>query len=238
MRLAIQSNLILNGGYEIQKIPYHIVEGLPDNPDQFQMYKLTQDGGKRWQSNDLNNAINEGFYYALGSALNVPIANRNYMVDVKRQENTQIIEILQVTYESSTTTNMYFRRYSTAGGTWNARTKIRLPSEVQLGKVFTDTGKTLSLTSPDLDALTQSGFFYVTNSTNSPFNEFGGTTNGFADVLVHDHTNTQIKQIFTAYGSSRMFTRINNKGVWTRWKELSALTARTEYVDIMLANGA
>lgn len=222
----------------MQKVPYHMVEGLPDNPNQFQMYKLTQDGGKRWQSTDLNNAINEGFYYALGSAFNVPIANRNYMVDVKRQENPEIIEILQVAYESSTTTtNMYFRRYSTAGGNWNAWTKMPLPSEVQIGKVFTDTGKTLSLTNPDLDALTQSGFFYVTNSTNGPFNEFGGTTNGFVDVLVRDHTNTQIKQIFTAYGSSRMFTRINNDGVWTRWKELSALTATTEYVDITLAGG-
>ncbi|WP_236624220.1 pyocin knob domain-containing protein [Exiguobacterium antarcticum] len=202
------------------------------------MYKLTQDGGKRWQSTDLNNSTNEGFYYASGSALNIPISGRSYMVDVKNNVGEFITDILQVAYESSTSvTNMYFRRYSTAGGTWNSWVKIPLPSEVQLGKVFTDSGKTLSLTSPDLDALTQSGFFYVTQSTNGPSVEFGVTTNGFLDVLVRDHSNVQVKQIFTTFDSSRIFTRINNTGVWTRWKELSALTATTEYTDITLING-
>ena len=217
----------------MQKVPYHMVEGLPDNPDQFQMYKLTQDGGARWQTTNLNTAIKEGLYYAASTATNLPVPGRPYLVDVKQNGN----EVIQVAYENQNDgTNCYTRRYS--GSAWNAWVKTPLPSEVQLGKVFTDAGKTLSLTNPDLDALTQSGFFYVTNSTNGPFNEFGGTTNGFLDVLVRDHSNVQVKQIFTAYGSSRMFTRINNEGIWTRWKELSALTATTEYVDITLANGA
>lgn len=217
----------------MQKVPYHMVEGLPENPDQFQMYKLTQDGGTRWPSTDLNTAIKEGFYYAAGTTSNLPVPGRPYLVDVKQNGS----DVIQNAYENQNDgTNRYTRRYS--GSTWSAWVKTPLPSEVQLGKVFTDTGKTLSLTSPDLDALTLSGFFYVTNSTNGPFNEFGGTTNGFVDVLVRDHANIQIKQIFTAYGSSRMFTRINNEGIWTRWKELSALTATTEYIDITLANGA
>lgn len=136
------------------KVPYVMVEGLPENPDQFQLYKLTQDGGKRWQSTDLNNAINEGFYYASSTALNIPVSGRSYMVDVKNNVGEFITDVVQVAYESSTAvTNTYFRRYSTAGGTWNAWTKIPLSSEVQLGKVFTDAGKTLSLTSPDLDTL-------------------------------------------------------------------------------------
>lgn len=215
------------------KVPYSMVEGLPDNPDLFQLYKLTQDGGARWLSTNLNTAIKEGFYYAAGTASNLPVPGRPYLVDVK-QNGTDVI---QVAYENQNDgTNRYTRRYS--GSTWNAWVKTPLPSEVQLGKVFTDTGKTLSLTSPDLDTLVQSGFFYVTQSTNGPSVEFGVTTNGFLDVLVRDHSNVQVKQIFTTFDSSRMFTRINNAGVWTRWKELSALTATTEYTDITLANGA
>lgn len=215
------------------KVPLAMIEGLPSSPDDFQLYKLTQDGGARWQSTNLNTTTKEGFYYAAGTATNLPVPGRPYLIDVKQNAN----EVIQIAYENQNDgTNRYTRRYS--GSTWSAWVKTPLPSEVQLGKIFTDTGKTLSLTSPDLDTLVQSGFFYVTQSINGPSVEFGVTTNGFLDVLVRDHSNVQVKQIFTTFDSSRMFTRINNAGVWTRWKELSALTATTEYIDIPLANGA
>lgn len=68
--------------------------------------------------------------------------------------------------------------------------------------------------------------------------EFGVTTNGYVEVFTRDDTDPFISQRYTTYNDGRIFIRVNNNGIWTRWKELSALTATTEYTNITLANGA
>ncbi|MCY1690758.1 hypothetical protein OVA29_08830 [Exiguobacterium sp. SL14] len=83
----------------MQKVPYHMVEGLPENPDQFQMYKLTQDGGARWTTTNLSTAIKEGLYYAASTAINLPVPGRPCFVDVKQNGN----EVIQVAYENQDT---------------------------------------------------------------------------------------------------------------------------------------
>lgn len=72
------------------KVPYSMVEGLPDNPDLFQLYKLTQDGGARWQTTNLSTAIKEGFYYAGSTATNLSVPGRPCFLDVKRNGDEQI----------------------------------------------------------------------------------------------------------------------------------------------------
>lgn len=215
------------------KVPYHMVEGLPENPDQFQMYKLTQDGGVRWPTTNLSTAIKEGLYYASSTATNLPVPGRPCFLDVKQNGN----ELIQVAYENQDTgATRYARRYS--GSFWTPWIKSPLPSEVQLGKVFTDSGKLLSLQNPDLNALTQVGFYYAVGSSNGPNLEFGVTTNGYVEVFTRDDADPFISQRYTTYNDGRIFNRVNNNGAWTRWKELSALTATTEYTDIVLINNA
>lgn len=215
------------------KVPYVMVEGLPENPDLFQLYKLTQDGGARWQTTNLSTAIKEGFYYAASTATNLPVPGRPCFLDVKQNGN----ELIQVAYENQDTgAARYARRYS--GSFWTPWIKSPLPSEVQLGKVFTDSGKLLSLQNPDLNALTQIGFYYAVGSSGGPNLEFGVTTNGYVEVFTRDDSDPFISQRYTTYNDGRIFARVNNNGTWTRWKELSALTATTEYTNITLANGA
>lgn len=81
------------------KVPYVMVEGLPENPDLFQLYKLTQDGGERWQTNNLSTAIKEGLYYAASTATNLPVPGRSCFLDVKQNGN----ELIQVAYENQDT---------------------------------------------------------------------------------------------------------------------------------------
>lgn len=197
------------------------------------MYKLTQDGGARWPTTNLSTAIKEGLYYAASTATNLPVPGRPCFLDVKQNGN----ELIQVAYENQDTgATRYARRYS--GTFWTPWIKSPLPSEVQLGKVFTDSGKLLSLQNPDLNALTQVGFYYAVGSSNGPSLEFGVTTNGYVEVFTRDDANTFISQRYTTYNDGRIFNRVNNNGVWTQWKELFATTATTQYTDIVLINNA
>lgn len=72
-----------------------------------------------------------------------------------------------------------------------------------------------SLTQPDLNVITDNGFYYCNGPTNAPDNG-GSASHGF---LIHITIGDYSLQIYSVYSNNSIYVRRQINGVWQSWKE-------------------
>ncbi|WP_406945771.1 pyocin knob domain-containing protein [Halobacillus sp. SY10] len=178
---------------------------------------------------NLDNVIDAGFYFALGTSTNLPNNDPGYLYVSKRQDSTN--DYVGQMFIAANNEQLFTRVKK--AGSWTAwrqqETTAGAQAKVdatQVHKLTNDDGTALSIAS-DANTTVKSGMYSTTSSTvNVPSNASGL-------LIVQERTSGVISQQVIYYSANVMHFRTSVDGgtSWTEWKEFETTAGAQAKAD-------